>query len=91
VVIHYRIIALVDRDGSLNVVAVDPTENRGTADVILADMVRLEITSAAKGVETIGNPARFGARSFSVYATPVAGGGAIVVASEAALLLRSVA
>ena len=39
----------------------------------------------------MGEPARFGARSFLIYATPVAGGGAIVVASDAALLLRSVA
>ena len=40
---------------------------------------------------SLGEPARFGARSFLIYASPVAGGGAIVVASDAALLLRSVA
>ncbi len=91
VVVHYRIIALVRGDGALDVLAVDPTENRATADGILADVVKLGTTTAAKGTETVGQPARFGARSFLIYTTPVAGGGAIVVASDAALLLRSVA
>jgi signal transduction histidine kinase len=91
VVVHYRIIALVRGDGGLDVLAIDPTESRTTAEVVLADVVKLGKTTAAKGAETVGEPVRFGARSFLIYATPVTGGGAIVVASEAALLLRSVA
>ncbi len=41
--------------------------------------------------QALAEAVRSGARSFLVYATPVPSGGAIVVASEAALLLRSVA
>jgi len=77
--------------GALDVLAVDPTENRATADAILTDVVKLGTDTAARGAETVGKPARFGARSFLIYAMPVTGGGAIVVASDAALLLRSVA
>ena len=92
VVVHYRVIALVSRDGALDVLAIDPTENRATAEAVLADVVKLGKTAAAKEAENgLGEPARFGARSFLIYAMPVAGGGAIVVASDAALLLRSVA
>ncbi len=39
VVVHYRIIALVDADGALDVLAIDPTENRATANAVLADVV----------------------------------------------------
>jgi signal transduction histidine kinase len=91
VVVHYRVIALVGADGTLDVLAIDPTENRPTADAVLRDVVKLGKTAAAQGAERVGEPARFGARSFLIYASPVAGGGAIVVASDAALLLRSVA
>ncbi|HEY4394322.1 MAG TPA: ATP-binding protein [Polyangia bacterium] len=91
VVAEYRIIALVSANGSLDVVAVDPTENSATANLVLADVVTLGTATAAKRVETVGPPIRSDARSFLVYATPVSGGGAIVVASDAALLLRSVA
>ena len=91
VVVHYRIIALVDADGTLDVLATDPTENTPTAKTVLRDVVTLGTATAAKRTETLGKPVRFGARSFLIYATPVSGGGAIVVASDAALLLRSVA
>jgi signal transduction histidine kinase len=91
VVVHYRVIALVSGDGALDVLAIDPTENRATAEAVLADLVKLGKAAALKGAERVGEPARFGARSFLTYATPVAGGGAIVVAADAALLLRSVA
>ena len=91
VVVHYRVIALVSGDGAVEVLAIDPTENRATAEAVLADVAKLGKSAAATGVEKVGDPARFGARSFLIYASPVAGGGAIVVASDAALLLRSVA
>jgi signal transduction histidine kinase len=91
VVVHYRIIALVSGDGALDVLAIDPTENRPTADAVLADVVTLGKLTAAQGAEKVGRSARLGPRSFLIYATPVKGGGAIVVASDAALLLRSVA
>jgi signal transduction histidine kinase len=91
VVVHYRIIALVGANGSLDVLAVDPTENRAIAEALLPDVGRSGMNAAARGAETLGKPVRFGLRSFLVYATPVPGGGAIVIASDAALLLRSVA
>jgi signal transduction histidine kinase len=91
VVTEYRIIALANANGSLDVVAVDPTESRETAEAVLADVVKLGTAAAAKRTETAAEPVRSGARSFLVYATSVSGGGAIVVASDAALLLRSVA
>ena len=91
VILHYRIIALVDGNGALEVLAVDPTENPATAEAIQADVVKLGKTTAASRAETVGEPARVGPRSFLIYATPVSGGDAIVVASDAALLLRSVA
>ncbi len=91
VVPQHRIIALVDQRGSLDVLAVDPTEKPTTPEALLPSVRRLGIEAAEKGAETLGQPVRFGVRSFLVYATPVPSGGAIVVASEAAQLLRSVA
>jgi signal transduction histidine kinase len=91
VVVHYRIIALVDGSGLLEVLAVDPTENKATADAVLPSVRRLGMDAAAKGAATLGKPVQAGIRSFLIYATPVSGGGAIVVASDAALLLRTVA
>jgi signal transduction histidine kinase len=91
VVVHYRIIALVGSDGSLVVQALDPTEDPSTAREILPRVEALGTKSARTGSEILGSAARSGPRSFLLYATPVASGGAIVVASDAALLLRTVA
>jgi signal transduction histidine kinase len=91
VVPQHRIIALVDTRGALDVLAVDPTEKPATPEALLPSVRRLGIEAAEKQAETLGKPVRFGARSFLIYATPVPSGGAIVVASEAAQLLRSVA
>jgi signal transduction histidine kinase len=91
VVPQHRIIALVDPEGALDVLAVDPTEKPATPETLLPSVKRLGIEAARAGAETLGKPVRLGARSFLVYATPVPSGGAIVVASEAAQLLRSVA
>jgi signal transduction histidine kinase len=91
VVPQHRIIALVDGKGALDVLAVDPTEKPSTPEALLPAVRRLGIEAAQNRAETLGKPVRFGVRSFLVYATPVPSGGAIVVASEAAQLLRSVA
>jgi signal transduction histidine kinase len=91
VVVHYRIIALVGADGSLAVQAVDPTEDPSTALTLLPRIEGLGAEATMKGAERLGSPELLGTRSFLLYATPVAGGGAIVVASDAALLLRTVA
>ncbi len=89
VVVHYRIIALVGSDP--DVLAVDPTEQPSTAAILLPQVRALGLETARLGRERLGAPVRLGDRSFLLHATPVRGGGAIVVASDAALLLRSVA
>ncbi|HXU62534.1 MAG TPA: ATP-binding protein [Polyangia bacterium] len=89
VVVHYRIIALVG-DGA-EVVAIDPTEPPPTAGSLLPQVRQLGVASASSGQPRLGAPVRLDDRSFLLHATPVQGGGAIVVASDAALLLRSVA
>jgi signal transduction histidine kinase len=91
VVVHYRVIALVGGDGSLLVQAVDPGEDPDTARTLLPKVEQLGADAASRGVEPLGAPAHLGSRSFLLYATPVPSGGAIVVASDAALLLRTVA
>lgn len=89
VVVHYRIIALVD--AGPEVVAVDPTELPASANILLPRVRRLGTETAGSARERLGPPVLVGGRSFLLHATPVGGGGAIVVASDAALLLRSVA
>ncbi len=91
VVVHYRIIGLVDADGRIEVVAVDPTEQPATADILLPQVRALGAAVATAGAERLGAPAHLGDRSLLLYATPVRGRGAIVVVSDAALLLRAVA
>jgi signal transduction histidine kinase len=90
VVVHYRLIALVDRQGQVAVLAVDPTEASSTPGVLMPPVRHLGAQAAAAGDERLGPATRVGQRSFLLHATPVRGG-AIVVASDAALLLRTVA
>ena len=73
VVVHYRLIALLDGSGSLEVLAVDPTESSATAEALVPSVRRLGMDAAAKGAETLGKPFRSGTRSFLIYATPVPG------------------
>jgi signal transduction histidine kinase len=91
VVVHYRVIALVDGNGAFDVLAPDPTESQRAVAALLPELRRTAIGALTKGRELLGQPVRFGTRSFLVYATPVGDGSAIVVASDAALLLRAVA
>jgi signal transduction histidine kinase len=91
VVNPYRIISFVGGDGAIDVVAVDPRESRAAADMFLPRVRSLGLEANAKRVETLGEAIAFGGRSFLVYATPVQGGGAIVVVSDTSLLLSSVA
>lgn len=91
VVVHYRVIALVGGDGSLVVQAIDPSEDPSIAAALIPRLQRLGVAASRLGAVRLGPPSRFGARSFLLYATPVPSGGAIVIASDAALLLRTVA
>ena len=91
VVAQYRVTALVGDDGALEVQAIDPSEDPRAAMVLLPQVQRLGKEAARDGRERLGAPVRIGARSFLLYAVPTRGGGAIVVASDGALLLRAVA
>jgi len=91
VVDHYRVIALVNGNGAFDVLALDPTENQRAVGALLPEFRRTAIGAVTKGGELLGRPVRLDARSFLVYATPTGDGSAIVVASDAALLLRAVA
>jgi signal transduction histidine kinase len=91
VVVHYRIIALIDAHGSFDVLALDPTESQAAVKALLPEVRRAGMGAVVQGGEMLGQTVHFADRSFLVYSTPVPGGGAIVVASDAALLLRAVA
>jgi signal transduction histidine kinase len=90
-VVHYRIIALVADDGTLIVSEVDPTENPTIARLLLAPLQRLGTAAVQRKAAKLAGASPLVGRSFLLYATPVPSGGAIAVASDAALLLRSVA
>ena len=91
VVAQYRTIALVDARGVFQVLAVDPTENQQTVDSLTQPTLRLAREVIARSSRALGAPVRHNARSFLLYGTPVRGGGAIVVASDAAIFLGAVA
>jgi len=93
VVPHYRFIALFADDGRVIVSASDPTESAATITALSDHSRRLALEIAAQGKQSLGKPAfAYGARSFWFYGAPVRGaGGALVVASDAALFLHDVA
>jgi hypothetical protein len=83
VVAQYRTIALIDADGTIRVLAADPTETADTVEAMIPPSVRLAAEVSAKRTRALGKTARYGERSFLLYGTPVRGGRAIVVASAA--------
>ena len=89
VVPHYRIISLNRADGTVEILAVDPTENDATVHALSPHMQQLARDVSARREKAIGEPARHQARSFLLYGTPVKGGGAVVVASDAAMFLAA--
>ncbi len=89
VVAHYRIISLIRPDGTPDIVAVDPTEAAPTVTALMPQMRALAQQVSSRNVKTIGEPVRHQTRSFLLYGTPVVGGGAIVVASDAAMFLAA--
>jgi signal transduction histidine kinase len=91
VVAPYRTISLIDAKGTVLVLAVDPTENQETVDALLVPTLNLAGEVSARSSRAFGAPTRHGARSFLLYGTPVRGGGAIVVASDAAIFLGAIA
>jgi two-component system, NtrC family, sensor histidine kinase HydH len=91
VVSQYRAIALVNADGTLEVMASAPAETAATVAALIPYTRRLATEVSSKGAQALGEPARLGARSFLLYGKPVSGGRAIVVASDAAVFLGAVA
>src|SRR4029077_8452009 len=66
-------------------------ENAPAVDALMAPTRALALEVAARHAKALGKPVRFGPRSFLLYGTPVRGGRAIVVASDAAIFLGAVA
>ena len=90
VVPQYRTITLFGRDGSLDVQAVDPTENAATVEELLPFNRSLAAEVTRTRDRTLGKPAaRLGERAFLLYGLPVKSGGAIVVASDVAIFLNA--
>jgi signal transduction histidine kinase len=91
VVEQYRAITFVEADGSVQVLAADPTESAETIAALLQPTLRLAGEVSQIHQRTLGAPARHADRSFLLYGAPVRGGGAIVIASDAKIFLGAVA
>jgi two-component system, NtrC family, sensor histidine kinase HydH len=91
VVPQYRTIVLVDEGGAIQVLASDPSETPAVVEALSAPTRALAREVSAKSSRALGAPARIGTRSFLLYGAPVHGGGAIIVASDAAIFLGAVA
>jgi two-component system, NtrC family, sensor histidine kinase HydH len=91
VVAPYRIIALVDETGRLDLLASDPSESADTVTALIPETQRLAAEVVARNAKALGKTARSGDRSFILYGTPVRGGRAILVASDARIFLGAVA
>ncbi len=89
VVAQYRAIALIDADGTFQVLAVDPAETAALA--LKPDMRELGLEVSSRHAQALGKPVRVGPRSFLLYGKPVDRNRAIVVASDAAVFLGAVA
>ncbi|HET6146890.1 MAG TPA: ATP-binding protein [Polyangia bacterium] len=90
VVGQYRTIALVDSSGAIEILASAPTETADTVAALVPHTQRLALEVSAKNARALGKTARLGERSFLLYGTPVRGGRAIVVASDAAIFLGAI-
>ena len=71
--------------------ASDPAETADTVAALIPHTRRLAGEVVQQGAQALGKTARIGDRSFLLYGTPVRGGRAIVVASDAAVFLGAVA
>ena len=90
VVSQYRAIAMVDRSGEFEVLAVDPTELPATVDALSPHIRDFAREVVARGSKAVGRTVRHDGRSFLLYGTPVSGDRTIVVASDAAIFLGAV-
>ncbi|HEY7376750.1 MAG TPA: ATP-binding protein [Polyangia bacterium] len=86
---HYRVVSLNRADGSEELLAADPVETAAVIEALRPQMQRLAREVSTRRAKAIGEPARDERRSFLLYGTPVEGGGAVVVASDAAMFLAA--
>src|SRR5581483_8187384 len=87
----YRSIVLYGPDGGLQVSGLDPTEDLSTGAALLERSRSLALAVTRAGAVALATPAyRREERSFFLYGAPVRGSGAIVVASDVAILLAAV-
>src|SRR5262249_29207084 len=90
VVPHYRTIALFAADGETEVFGADPAEPEAAVATLLTESRRLARVVSASGVKQLGKPAiHYADRSFLLYATPLASGGSVVIASDVAMFLAA--
>jgi signal transduction histidine kinase len=91
VVPQYRTIALF-REGKAPIVAVDPTEDRArVAPALVEASARLAtLVTAGTATAQAGPLALAGGRSFYLYGAPAGPGEAVVVTSDAGLMLEAV-
>jgi signal transduction histidine kinase len=89
VVPHYRLISLNRPNGDVEILAVDPTETTAVVEELTPHLQHLAREVSSRRVKAMGEPARVGKRSFLLYGTPVMNGGAVVVASDAAMFLAA--
>jgi signal transduction histidine kinase len=88
---QYRLIAMVDTAGTVEVIAVDPTESEDAISALDPHVREFARAVATRGAKALGQTVRYGSRSFLLYGTPVGPERAIVVASDAAIFLGAVA
>jgi signal transduction histidine kinase len=91
VVAEYRTISLVGPDGALEVMVSAPSVTPETIEALRRPTRRFAAEVSIKRSNALGSPVSHGGRSFLLYGTPLRGGGAIVVASDAAVFLGAVA
>jgi signal transduction histidine kinase len=91
VVAEYRTISLVGPDGTLEVMVSAPSVTPETIEALRPPTRRFAAEISLKRLNALGSPVSHGGRSFLLYGTPLRGGGAIVVASDAAVFLGAVA
>ncbi len=91
VVDPYRLIAFVTPDGHAHVTAPDPTEAAATIAAIQSSAEHFGKDISVENKAVLGAAFAYQSRWFFLYGTPVPGGGTIVVASDEAIFLRTVA
>jgi len=91
VVPQYRVVALVNNEGIIDVVGVAPAETPSVAAALMPATRRFGQDVGARRAKAFGQTERLGSRSFFLYGTPVSNGRGIVIASDVAVFLGAVA